>query len=146
MVFIVFLKKGLKTHCTHCTNVLIAWISVFPSAMSLFFTCHWCHSTKKKVTSVTWHFCLSLHGDLLIISWLYVLCNEWHEFFNLEKIEWNDSIVFRITINPLNFFQRKTWRLNIKTPSRFSNFSKFFFNNSKCFFNFSPDKLFVCLY
>ena len=28
-------------------------------------------------------------------------------------------------------------------PSRFSNFSKYFFNNSKSFFNFFPNKLFA---
>ena len=38
-----------------------------------------------KVTSVTWHFCLSLHGELLKINELQWLCNEWHEFSNVES-------------------------------------------------------------
>ena len=74
-----------QSHCTHCTDVISRWISALPRAMCLFFACHWCHSIAK-VTSVTWHFCLSLHGEDLKINELQHSCNEWHEFYDVEKI------------------------------------------------------------
>ena len=73
-----------QSHCTHCTDVINRWISTLPRVMCLFFVCHWCHSIAK-VTSVTWHFCLSLHGDSLRINELHYSCNEWHEFSDVEK-------------------------------------------------------------
>jgi len=74
-----------QSHCTHCTDVISRWISALPRAMCLFFACHWCHLIEK-VTSVTWHFCLSLHGEELKINELQHSCNEWHEFYDVEKI------------------------------------------------------------
>ena len=76
-------KKGLEIHVTHCTIVVIRWISMFLRAMCLFFTCHWCHFAGSSDMS-DMRFFLSLHGDVLIISELYVSCNEWHEFHQLE--------------------------------------------------------------
>ena len=73
----------LKIHVTHCTIVVIRWISMFLRAMCLFFACHWCHFAGSSDMS-DMRFFLSLHGDLLIISELYVSCNEWHEFHHLD--------------------------------------------------------------
>ena len=73
-----------QSHCTHCTDVISRWISALPRVMCLLFACHWCHSIAK-VTSVAWHFCLSLHGEELKINELQHSCNEWHEFYDVEK-------------------------------------------------------------
>ena len=95
--------------------------------MCLFFSCHWCHSIAK-VTSVTWHFCLSLHGDVLIISELYTSCNEWHEFLNLEKKRLHEFLK----------------RLDV-SPKTSATLPQLFFNNFKCFFNCYCYKLFLWL-
>ena len=53
---------SLKTHCTHYTIVINGWISKFPRAMCLFFSCHWCHFNfsvsgfKKIVTEEFYHY------------------------------------------------------------------------------------------
>ena len=72
----------LKIHVTHCTSSVMLWISMCPSAMCLFFTCHWCHLAGSSDISDK-RFFLSLHGEALIISELYASCNEWHEFQHL---------------------------------------------------------------
>ena len=95
--------------------------------MCLFFSCHWCHSIAK-VTSVTWHFYLSLHGDVLIISELYTSCNEWHEFLNLEKKRLHEFLK----------------RLDV-SPKTSATLLQLFFNNFKCFFNCYCYKLFLWL-
>ena len=74
----------LKIHVTHCTSSVIRWISMCPSAMCLFFTCHWCHLAGSSDISDK-RFFLSLHGEALIISELYASCNECNEFSNVEK-------------------------------------------------------------
>ena len=53
---LVLIFLGLKIHCTHCTGVVIRWISMLPSDMCLFFSCHWCHF-RARVTWVTFDFC-----------------------------------------------------------------------------------------
>ena len=42
-----------KSHVTHCTDIINRWISMSPSDMNLFFSCHWCHCSKSGVTWVT---------------------------------------------------------------------------------------------
>ena len=100
----------LKTHVTHCTSSVNRWISMCPSAMCLFFTCHWCHLAGSSDISDK-RFFLSLHGDVLIISGLYTSCNEWHEFYHLDFISrcsvLNDKGWRRIGIL---FFMRKNRR------------------------------------
>ena len=120
-------------------NISIPTCNVLVFLMSLMSLVHKSDISDMAFLLIIARWCVDNQRVLCVVQWVTWVFEPW-------KNEWNDSTVFRITINRLNFFQRKTWRLNIKTPSRFSNFSKFFFNNSKCFFNFSPDKLFVCLY
>ena len=121
--FMRFFLLLSQTHVTHSTSIINRWISTVPRAMCLFFLCHWCHFCNW-VTSVTWHFCLSLHRDILIIRELQYSCYEWHEFSNVEKIS--------------SRFSKTTWCF----PKTSANLPQLFFNNLKCFFNFHPNKLF----
>ena len=79
------LKQGLKTHVTHCTDAIICWVSVHPSDMCLFFSCHWCHFTYSSDMSDI-GFLLKCHLDALKIRELQYSCNEWHEFWTLKKM------------------------------------------------------------
>ena len=63
-----------------------------------------------KVTSVTWHFCLSLHGELLKINELQWLCNEWHEFSNVE------SVLTKFRGNIHCYFQWKSPLVSFRRP------------------------------
>ena len=60
-----------KSHVTHCTDIINRWISMSPSDMNLFFSCHWCHSRFLEVTSVTFLFACHYTGK----CWKSVNCN-----------------------------------------------------------------------
>ena len=80
-----------NSHCTHCTDVIICWLSMFPSVMCLFFSCHWCHLAFGE-----WH---QWHFFLLVITlgsvenqWIVILV-QWVQciFESREKIAWSFS-------------------------------------------------------
>ena len=73
------IKKGLNTHCTHCTGVIKGSISALSRVMCLFSPCHWCHSIGK------WH--------------------QWHGFFACHCTEkcWKSMNCSARAMSDMNF-------------------------------------------
>ena len=108
-------------HTTH-------WVSTLPRAMTSKIACHSCHSKKSEVTSVTCKKQANVTGE----HWYSVdyttraMSDISFKPFLIPPYEGGKGDVSSAWQTPLQ--KTKTRRRNRKTPSRFSNFSKFFFN------------------
>ena len=99
-----FIKTGVKSHCTHCTDAVTCWFSKFTSVMWVKKPCHWCHLMSLKVQWVTWKNKPHYTG----IYWYSASCD----------IRAMSAMCFWKWMNPSNVFRGKTVIPQTNHPSR----------------------------
>ena len=96
-------KLVYKSHCTHCTSIIIHWFSTFPSVM-----------TSKK--------------EMSLMSPQKVEWHQWHEnnkYIALENID-NQHIIVSVQWVQCVFGSRKKWRFRAELHRK-----RFIFRNDE---------------